>query len=245
VVEDQHDMAEYIKDLLPTNYHCDYAHNGKEALEKISQQDYQLIISDYKMPFLNGAQLKELLDKEEKNAQIPFILISASHIQEDISNLVKRENVVYLEKPFNGKILTDLVSEFIDKKINKSEIVSLGKSISKEVENEMYAFIHKTNMFIIDNLNNENLKLEDIAKHLNLSKSQFSRQIQGYTGQTASRILSELRLLKAYEYIKATKFSTINELMYHVGFISRTHFYKKFYERFGVKVGDMFMAYKK
>ena len=245
VVEDQYDMADYIKDLLSNHYNCDYAYNAKEALEKISQHDYQLIISDYKMPYMSGIEFKELLDKEEKTAEIPFILISASHIQEDISNLVKRKHVVYLEKPFNGKTLIDLISDFIGKTVNKNKIVSSGEYKSQNNDTAINAFINKTNAFIIENLKNENLKVEDIAKDLGLSQNQFSRQIQEYTGQTASKIIVEIKLLKAYEYIKASKFKTINELMYNVGFSNRFYFYKKFYERFGVKVGDMFKAYKK
>lgn len=242
IVEDQFEMAEYIEDILTLEYVCDYAHDGNEALECLDRQDYDLIISDYKMPNMNGVQLKKEIDIDKKKSLIPFILISASTIQEDISELLKRKNVVYLEKPLKKDNLLDVINGYIGLKHNKDKITTLKEL--DDFKNKKSTFIHKTNAFILKNLQNENLKVQDIAEHLNLSSGQFSREIREYTGQTASKILLEIRLLKAYEFIKVSKFKTISELMYNAGFNSRSYFYNKFEERFGVKVGDMVKEYK-
>ena len=54
-----------------------------------------------------------------------------------------------------------------------------------------------------------------------------------------------MRLLISYDLIINNKFETIKEVMYNVGFNSRPNFYKKFYDKFGIKPGDLKSKFKK
>ena len=52
-------------------------------------------------------------------------------------------------------------------------------------------------------------------------------------------MILEVKLLKAYELIVKNKFPTIKEVMFSVCINSRPYFYKKFNERFGIKIGEL------
>jgi signal transduction histidine kinase/DNA-binding response OmpR family regulator len=244
IVDDQYEMLEYITEILPKDYTCDHAFSAEEALHKIETSSYDLIISDYKMAEMSGYQLKLKLNENKKTSTIPFILISAFVINENFLDIEDSKGFIFLQKPFKDDNLIQIVNTFIRKKTNAKIMANTSETAEVEMDNEIQAFINKTNAYIINNLRNENLQVEDIANHLDLDKNTFSKLIKEYTGKTTIKIIIEIRLLKAYEYFKSAKYMTINETRIAVGINNRSYFNKKFTERFGVKPGDMFNAYK-
>ena len=78
IVDDHIEMTNYIQELLQKQYHCTVAFNGKEALELIAENSYELIISDLAMPIMDGLQLKKALDQMEDKNTTPFIIMTSS-----------------------------------------------------------------------------------------------------------------------------------------------------------------------
>jgi signal transduction histidine kinase len=58
IVDDNLEMIMYLKEIFLDTLECTFAFNGLEALEKIKEHTFDLIISDLRMPLLNGAELK-------------------------------------------------------------------------------------------------------------------------------------------------------------------------------------------
>ncbi len=101
VVEDQDDMREYLRDVLAERgYTVHTAAHGAEALERLAQEPYHLVISDIRMPGMDGLALLDAV----KGGQGPFapfvILITAFGDIEDTVRLIDRGAYDYLIKPF-------------------------------------------------------------------------------------------------------------------------------------------------
>lgn len=89
------------------------ANNGKEALNQLKKNDIDLIISDIRMPDINGLDLLVRVKKEYP--KVKFIVMTAYGSSEIQREANRRGSVFYIEKPFEindiRKIIIDLVGK--------------------------------------------------------------------------------------------------------------------------------------
>ena len=79
IVDDEPDIRLSLRMLLEFHgYRCEEARNGKDALHLICIQHFDLIITDYQMPHLNGIELVKKLNANLSHESIPVIIISGS-----------------------------------------------------------------------------------------------------------------------------------------------------------------------
>ena len=107
VVDDYKTMVRIIQNLLKslgfTNVHG--AVTTDEALAKIAEHDYGLIISDWNMEPMSGYDLLVKLRGEEATKATPFIMVTAESKTENVV-AAKRAGVNnYVVKPFNAQTL--------------------------------------------------------------------------------------------------------------------------------------------
>ncbi|TFF99585.1 MAG: response regulator [Promethearchaeota archaeon] len=130
-VEDEPDILYYLKLILEEyEYQVITAEHGKKALKILQEGDQvpDLIISDIKMPLIDGYELFKIVSSNPKLNHIPFIFLSALDEPEDI-RLGKLLGVDdYLIKPVNkddllatieGKILRNMKRKSVSKKFDK------------------------------------------------------------------------------------------------------------------------------
>lgn len=100
VVEDDQDMCDFIEEILSERgYAVSTAANGKEALDRLEERQFPVVVSDLKMPVMDGITL---LDKIGARATVkPFvILITAFGDIDDVIKLINRGAYDYIIKPF-------------------------------------------------------------------------------------------------------------------------------------------------
>ncbi|AXG70670.1 sensor histidine kinase TmoS [Kordia sp. SMS9] len=240
IVENQLEMINYLSHIFAIDYYCDFAYDGKQAYKLINKSNYKLIISDYKMPNMDGLELKSELDKNPETKKIPFILISASDIEDKLDRFNKRESFLFLKKPFTEFQLKLFINTLIGQKINAKNVTSINETTSILKDDSITTFLQKVNTYILKNLDNDELKIGDIAQHIGYSQKQFTNILNEYTNLNPTKVVLEIRLLKAYEFIKSKRYKTISEVMIAIGINSRPYFYKAFEKRFGIKVGKIY-----
>lgn len=82
VVEDDPDIRETLADVLTeSSYRVEFASNGQEALELLHIRQPALILTDLKMPVMDGWQFRAELLKDPKLAAIPVIVVSGGHLR--------------------------------------------------------------------------------------------------------------------------------------------------------------------
>ncbi|MBN2029680.1 response regulator [bacterium] len=106
LVEDDAVTRETIHQILmKEGYQVEVASDGIDALMHVAQEHFDLIISDIRMPNLDGFQLLEKMN--EKKIHIPVILITGYHNHEYQLKSKKLGAVDYIKKPINRKLLID------------------------------------------------------------------------------------------------------------------------------------------
>ena len=107
IVDDYATMIRIIRNLLRqlgyTN--VDDASDGTQALEKINEKTYQLIISDWNMEPMTGYDLLRHVRSNELTARLPFIMVTAESKTENVIAAKKAGVNNYIVKPFNAQTL--------------------------------------------------------------------------------------------------------------------------------------------
>ena len=107
VVDDYKTMIRIIRNLLGqlgfTN--IDEAEDGKSALDKLREQKFGLVISDWNMEPMTGYELLREVRADEKLKATPFIMITAESKTENVIAAKKAGVNNYIVKPFNAATL--------------------------------------------------------------------------------------------------------------------------------------------
>ena len=127
LVEDEFVMREGIKNNIDWNSHgyefCGEASDGELAFPMIQKLNPDIVITDIKMPFMDGLELSRLIKKELPFTEI--IILSGYEEFEYAKEAIKIGVSQYLTKPINGEELlreVDLLSEKISEKRKEREI---------------------------------------------------------------------------------------------------------------------------
>ena len=112
LVDDNPIMRELGKEcLLLNDFKVDLAINGKDALDKISQNNYDLILMDIQMPILDGFQtMKKLITKKKRR---PVIALTARSSRTDISECFEAGFDDVLTKPYNFEEYSKIIKKHL------------------------------------------------------------------------------------------------------------------------------------
>lgn len=98
IIEDDHLIAKSLNDFLKNNYVTDLASDGASGLNLANNNNYDLIISDYLLPKINGQEIINNLRKNGNNT--PVLAISICDKTQNKVNLLEKGADDYLVKPF-------------------------------------------------------------------------------------------------------------------------------------------------
>lgn len=122
VVEDENELASIIKENLTQEgfTDCEIANNGQDAynacIKRLNdKKPFQLIISDWDMPVMNGIQLLEKIRKNALMEDIPFVLITGVGSAETVRMASRLGVSAIILKPFDRKVLVEKVQNLLGK----------------------------------------------------------------------------------------------------------------------------------
>ncbi len=105
VVDDYNTMLRILRNLLRqigfTN--IDEASDGPDALSKLRERPYSLVISDWNMSPMSGADLLSTLRADERTRNTPFLMVAAGGHGESVAQNAGADS--YIVKPFNAQAL--------------------------------------------------------------------------------------------------------------------------------------------
>lgn len=107
VVDDYKTMIRIIRNLLRQIgfQDVDDASDGTEALVKLREKKYGLVISDWKMEPMTGYELLKQVRADPALADIPFIMVTAEAKSENVVAAKNAGVSNYIVKPFNAQTL--------------------------------------------------------------------------------------------------------------------------------------------
>jgi len=247
LVEDNEDFRAYLKENLRECYHVIEAVDGKEGWQKAISRHPDVIVSDISMPNMDGIELSRKIKSDKRVSHIPIILLTA--LTEGAYQLKGLETGAsdYVTKPFNFEILNfkirNLVAQNLRFKETYTRRLNVGTQVT-EVQSGDEKLILQVSQYIEANLDNAQLSVEELCKHVYMSHASLYRKIVDLTGETPVEFIRSVRLNKAAELLEKSD-KKIAEIGYAVGFTTPNYFTRAFRAKFHLSPSEYISTKRK
>lgn len=241
LVEDNIDLLNLIEDSLNSHFTILKAENGRQALEVVSKESIDIIVSDIMMPDIDGLELTKKLKSDINYSHIPIILLTAKTTMDSKIEGLEYGADVYIEKPFSVKYLHKQIENLLKLRQTFQRLIVSHPTIETKVEISIskkdQEFIDKLHVEIENHIAELDFSIDNIAETMFMSRSSFYRKIKSITGMSPNDYLKVFRLNKAAELLLENNHS-ISEICDQVAFSSSSYFAKCFKAQFGVLPKD-------
>jgi DNA-binding NtrC family response regulator len=112
IVDDEEIIREFLLEVLGEDYAISVACDGDEAIEKIKERKFDLIITDLKMPRVSGEEVVRFARQQDPDYQV--VVISGYSTLFSVSDSAKSGACAFLSKPFSISDLMKTVSDCIE-----------------------------------------------------------------------------------------------------------------------------------
>ena len=241
IVEDNMDVAHYLKSCLTNKYDTLHAVNGIEGIEMALEKIPDIIICDVMMPGKDGFEVCQTLKTDERSDHIPIIILTAKVTTEDRLTGLSHGADAYLAKPFNKEELFTRLDQLVSlrkKLINKIQDDGFNIMLKKPSKDPKLQFLQKVVKLIHEDISNSNFGSKDLAKKLLISESQLYRKIKAITDKSTAVFIRSIRLQIAKDLMRTTD-KTISEIAYETGFNDPSWFSRTFKDEFGFAPSDI------
>jgi DNA-binding NtrC family response regulator len=129
VIDDELDMLMLLRMIIEdnTDFEVETTNNPSEALKLFSEKDYNLIISDLKMPGMDGIELFDEL--REIKPDIPVIIMTAYGSLETSEEAMKKGVADFITKPFRKDSILFTISRVLELARMRQENLELKKKL--------------------------------------------------------------------------------------------------------------------
>jgi len=116
VIEDEENLLDLMNDTLSPYYYVMSYKNGKEALDHINDYDWGLIISDLRMPEMDGMEFYEEVLKSKPDLKDIFVFITGDTYDLQVKAFFEQTGAAFVKKPFKIKEIMDIVQRYVTNK---------------------------------------------------------------------------------------------------------------------------------
>ena len=240
LVEDDADLRSFVAGELADEFTVLQAADGAAALDVLERRNVQLVVSDVKMPGIDGFTLCEAVKADVKLSHIPVILLtSKSGFTAEITGL-ERGADAYVTKPFALSYLRTRIRNLLDNRarvvdhFSRTPLAHLQSIAQSPVDEE---FTARLDAVIQEQLDNPDLNVEELAERMHMSRSTLYRKIKDISGTNPNDLINLVRLKKAAELLKTQRYK-VYEVATMVGYNSATSFGRNFKKQFDLSPSD-------
>ncbi|MFC1538634.1 sigma-54-dependent transcriptional regulator [Candidatus Latescibacterota bacterium] len=127
VADDEKNMIETLKIMLGNEgFRVESAMNGIEALEKFKEGNYDLVLTDLKMPKLNGIGLVEAITEI---SDVPIIIMTAYATKDEAIKALNLGALFFIEKPFKKRELLN----FINRSLKIEDLIKENRELKANI----------------------------------------------------------------------------------------------------------------
>jgi putative nucleotidyltransferase with HDIG domain len=112
IVDDEIEITEILADLLSEDYHCFKAASAEDALARVQESEFQLVISDITMPGMSGLEMIPHI--KEFSPQTVVVMISGMQTVESAIGALRLGAFDYLMKPFDLRQVEAVVKRALE-----------------------------------------------------------------------------------------------------------------------------------
>ncbi len=234
-IDDNTELCEQVKNQLQDKFKIIIATNGKQGFEKAIDYFPDIIVSDLAMPKLSGVELCDKIKSDVRTDHIPFIILTARKDDESLMQALAHGADDYIAKPFAMKMLILKIRNILQTRN------LLKQKLSKEFhqkENLMHdkfsnSFLNTAVEIINKNIENETFDVNELAKEMNISRTQLYRKFNGLITISVNDFIKDIKLKKAKRLLSSNEYN-VSEVAALSGFKTPGYFSSCFVEKFGI-----------
>lgn len=242
IVEDNDDLRIYLVNTLGEDYLVQSCHNGKEALEILSEFKPDLVLSDIMMPEMSGDELCAAIKGNIETSHIPVLLLTALGDEKNMLEGLKIGADDYMAKPFSISILKASVNRLIS-----NRILLHKKYGSPNFETEKWPkgcrdtldwkFIASVRENVEKNMADPDFTVDMLCSLHHMSRSSFYNKVKALTDCSPADYVRLIRMQYAARMLKEGEHS-ITEIADMTGFCDAKYFREVFRKHFGVSPSE-------
>lgn len=221
IVEDEKLMRTYLMEELnqihPHWYAAAQAGDGREAVALLKRGSFDLVLTDIKMPDMDGLQLAEYI---EKNCPCTYVAILSGYDEFDYARRAFRLNVCdYLLKPLNETELAGVLDK-VERKLLSIKPPERQASLCPQTAPKL---IQNVCAYLCQNYQ-QGISLSMVADLFHVTPSYLSNLFHKEVGLSYSKFLLQLRMQTAARLLASSDEMRIYEVAKACGFLSDKHF---------------------
>lgn len=207
------------------------AANGEDGLEVIRRSQPDIVVTDIKMPRMDGLEMLRKL-REEGN-EVSVILLTAYSDFTYAQSAVKLGAVDYLLKPFHDRELEEAVARLKSEGRKPSALLT-GMDIPAGTKSK---YVTETLRYISEHYGEPDMGVGQIAACLEISESHLGHVFKRETGKSLGSYITAYRIQKAMELLQDCR-SKVYEVAERVGYRDITYFSATFKKLTGVNPSE-------
>ena len=240
IVEDEPLMREYLM-LHLTSIHGMWktegcARDGLEALALLKARPFDLVITDIKMPHMDGLELADYIHVNHPGTDV---IILTGYSEFDYARAAVRANAAdYLLKPLQDVELHKALSKLAAKRMTADSVPAAvpfhAEAAPKEpARDDPGILVQRARTYIRAHFT-EPLSLNEVANTLAVNPAYLSSIFKSERGESYSKFILRLRMERAALLLRTYSAGKVNDIALEVGYSSTKHFYTVFKDYFGV-----------
>lgn len=241
IVEDDRDLCSYLTCNLQAMFEEVYeAHDGMEALPILSSRLPQLVITDVKMPRMNGFELCRYIKQKPELNYIPVILLTSSLDDTGMKTSYKEGAEAYITKPFD----MDLLCLQIQTMMHNHNIVKKHYAAIETPTPQPEPLSHvneqlliQLNRLIHEHLGNTDMDVTFLAKQMGMSRASLYNKTKGILETGINEYIVKCRIEHACRLLQGGDLS-ITEVSEQCGFKHPRNFSTLFKNMMGLSPTD-------
>ena len=245
IVEDHTDIAHLVGRVLENDYSIAYATDGKQGLARAIELEPDVVITDVKMPLMDGCELCRQLRASSRLCQVPVIMLSARTAVGDRIRGIKAGADAYLVKPFVPEEMRAWVNRLIERKL-KRDVVPTQQAVAQDeapvhevvagdpggMSDEVFLARFAALLDDHDESAGDKLNLDKMALEFKMGESQLKGRIRQLTGKNITAYVNQLRMEKAMRLLRDKPSMLIGDVAAACGFVDVAYFSKVFRRQF-------------
>lgn len=236
LVEDNEDMASFLRERLAESFNVEVVSNGKKAFDVLKERNFDLIVSDIMMPVMNGWELCKAVKTDVDLCHIPLIFLTAKNDLDSKIEGLRLGAEAYVEKPFSFNYLKEQILSLLDNRQKERDAFARKPFFpmhNMQMNKADEEFMDRVVCVIQENFGDENFNVERMADIMCMSRSNLLRKIKMLFNLSPVDFIRLIRLKKAAELIQSGQYR-IGDICAMVGISSSSYFTKLFLKQFGM-----------
>ena len=194
IVDDDNQVRAFLKKRLEMNgYQCDLAENGSIGLENIKQNDYDLVMTDIKMPVMDGFEM--IREMRILNQDLPIVIILSAYAELDqLRKAIQQGAHDYLTKPFNIHEMDLTVKRALERNRLIRENIEYKSHLEDKIDQQTVALwnqlreLEKAHKVLLESYESTILALCAALEARDRYTEHHVRRVEFYVTQIASKM---------------------------------------------------------